>query len=154
MIPATGRRDRYLAPRVRQIDLQGESGVALVVALIVMTMRSLLTISSLEMLTLNVQITNNHIYDLQAMCIADAGLEDAIDRLRDDPNWDMGLTDVEFPAGSGNTYTVSIDNSGYPFMVITSTGTVSNFQRSLEIQIRVTGSSPPYSIRTIYWKNI
>lgn len=142
---------RYFAP-IRMPG--GQRGAALVIALIVMTMVSMLTIGSLEMLTLNVQIANNHIHDLQALYIADAGVEDAIDRLRDNPGWSTGLTDEEFPAGSGNTYTVTIDNSGSPAIVITSTGMVADFQRSIEVQVEVAGSSAPYSIRTTYWKEI
>ena len=133
--------------------LTGEPrGAALVVALIVMTMLSLLTVSSLEMLTINVQIGNNHVHDLQALYIAEAGIEDAIDRLRDDPTWDIGLSDVEFPSGSGNTYTVTIDNSAYPLIVITSTGVVFSFQRVLEVEVGITGSSSPYSATITYWK--
>ena len=127
-------------------------GAALIIALIVMALLSLLIVCLLEMLAINVQITGNHSRDIQALYIAEAGVEDAIDRLRDDPSWDAGLTDIEFPAGSGNTYTVSIDNSGSPSIIIASNGTVSNFQRALEVQIEVTGSSPPYSVSTTYWK--
>lgn len=129
-----------------------QRGAALVVALIVMAVLALLTITSLDMLTINVQIAGNHENELKASYIADAGVEDAIDRLRDDPNWDAGLTDVEFPAGSGDTYTVTIDNSRHPLIAITSTGAVPNFQRSLEAQVKITGSSLPYSITIVYWK--
>lgn len=120
-------------------------------ALIVMSVLSLLAISSFELLTASIQIIANHRHDLQAMYIADAGIEDAIDHLRDDPGWSAGL-DVEFPTGSGNTYTVSIDNSGYPIIVITSTGTIQNFQRTLEAEVEVIGSSSPYSVVMTYWK--
>ena len=129
-----------------------QRGAALVVALIVMSVLALLTISSLDMLTLNVQLGGNHERELKASYMADAGVEDAIDRLRDDSSWDAGLTDVEFPAGSGNTYTVTIDNSESPLIVITSTGTVPNLQRSLEVQVKITGSSSPYSATVMYWK--
>lgn len=129
-----------------------QRGAALVVALIVMSVLALLTISSLDMLTLNVQLGGNHERELKASYMADAGVEDAIDRLRDDSGWDAGLTDVEFPAGSGNTYTVTIDNSESPLIIITSTGTVASLQRSLEVQVKITGSSSPYSARVMYWK--
>ena len=122
------------------------------VALIVMAVLALLTISSLDMLTLNVQLAGNHERELKASYTADAGVEDAIDRLRDDSGWDAGLTDVEFPAGSGNTYTVTIDNSKSRLIVITSTGTVPNLQRSLEVQVKITGSSSPYLATVMYWK--
>ena len=81
-------------------------------------------------------------------------MEDAIDRLRGNPSWSAGLSDEEFPVGSGNTYSVIIDNSGFPSIVITSTGTVSDFQRSLEVQVEITGSSSPYSVQTAYWKEL
>jgi len=123
-----------------------------VVALIVMAVLALLTISSLDMLTLNVQLAGNHERELKASYIADAGVEDAIDRLRDDSGWDAGLTDVEFPAGSGNTYTVTIDNSKSRLIIIASTGTVPNLQRSVEVQVKITGSSSPYLATIMYWK--
>lgn len=129
-----------------------QRGAALVIALIVMSVLALLTISSLDMLTLNVQLGGNHERELKASYMADAGVEDAIDRLRDDSGWDAGLTDVEFPAGSGNTYTVTIDNSESPLIIITSTGTVASLQRSLEVQVKITGSSSPYSATVMYWK--
>ncbi len=134
--------------------MEGQSGAALVVALIVMSLLALLTINSLDMLTINVQIAGNHAHELQASYIADAGIEDAIDRLRDDPNWDAGLQNVELPAGSGNSYTVEIDNSEYPSIIITSTGTAANFQRSLEAEVKITGASAPYSVIISYWKEI
>lgn len=138
---------------IRGAETEEPRGAALVVALIVMSMLSLFAISSLEMLTTNLQINSNHVHDLQALYIADAGIEDAIDRLSDDPTWDAGL-DEEFPSGSGNTYTVVVDNSEYPSVVITSTGNVPNFGRSLEVQVEISGSSAPYSVTTTYWKEI
>jgi Tfp pilus assembly protein PilX len=131
---------------------KGQHGAALVIALIVMTMLSMLAIGSLEMLTLNIQIASNHMHDLQALYIADAGMEDAIMELRSDSSWDTGFTDKEFPVGSGNTYTVTIDNSDSPSIVITSTGIVSDFQRSLEAQVEITGASAPYTVEMAYWK--
>ena len=133
------------------MDIREQSGATLVLALIVMLMLSLLTIGSLEMLRLNLKIAGNHSRDLQVLYIADAGVEDAIYRLRNDPSWDTGLSDEEFPNGSGNTYTVIIDNiTESPSIIITSTGTVSDFQRTIEVKVRITGSS----IRTKYWKEI
>ena len=147
-------RSQIPAPASDLSWLRDSRGATLIIALIVMGVLSILTIGSLQMLTANIQISNNHIKDMQALYIADAGIEDAIDRLRDDPNWDAGLTDVEFPPGSGNTYTVTIDNSGYPSVIITSTGKVSDFQRTLEAQIDISGSSAPYSVTTVYWKEL
>jgi Tfp pilus assembly protein PilX len=138
---------------IRTEKTEEPRGAALIVALIVMSMLSLFVISSLEMLIVNVQINSNHVRDLQALYIADAGIEDAIARLRDDPNWDDGLSE-EFPSSSGNTYTVVVDNSEYPSIVITSTGSVPNFQRSIEVEVEIAGSSSPYSVTTTYWKEI
>lgn len=155
MILVTGKKGQivHLALQIKNVN-SSEHGAALVIALIIMSMLSLLTIASFDMLSINVQIAGNHERELKAKYIADAGVEDAIDRLRDNPLWDAGLADIEFPTGSGNTYTVAIDNSEYPSITITSTGTMSSFQRSLEVQVGVTGSSAPYTVKTVYWKEI
>ena len=140
----------HLAPKEQR-------GAALIIALIVMTMLSMLTISSLEMLTISVQISGNHVHDLQALYIADAGVEHAISMLRTNPTVPSGIYGpVEFPVSSGNTYTMTIANSYLSDGTanITSTGTVSNFQRALVVMVEITGSSSPYSVGTTYWKEI
>ena len=159
MMRTIGRKARSSALPAAQIDLtigyhvkDSECGAALVVALIVMALLAMLTMGTLDMLTTNVQIASNHAHEFKASYIADAGVEDVIDRLRDDPTWDTGLLDVEFPAGSGNTYTVSVDNSDYPSIIIAATGTAANFQRFLEVKVRISGASPPYSVAVNYWK--
>ena len=133
-------------------EIKEQQGAALVVALIVMALLAMLTMGILDMLTTNVQIADNHARELKASYIADAGVEDVIDRLRDDPTWDAGLLDVELPTGSGNTYTVNVDNSAYPSIIIAAIGTANNFQRSLEVEIKISGTSPPYSVAVSYWK--
>ncbi len=134
--------------------MKEQQGAALVVALMVMTLLALLTIGTVAMLTTNVQIADNHARELKASYIADAGVEDVIDRLRDDPTWDAGLLNVELPAGSGDTYTVNVDNSAYPSIIIAATGTAASFQRSLEVEVEISGASPPYSVAITYWKGI
>jgi len=134
--------------------LQDERGAALVLALIVMTGLSLLLMSSLEILTTSIQIAGNHIHDIQAMYIADAGVEDAIKELRANPNWNAGFTNKSFGAGS---YTVTVTNTN-PIVDVQSTGTVSNFSRTIQAEIQLDGdpgSSPPYySIVINYWREV
>jgi Tfp pilus assembly protein PilX len=119
--------------------VENQQGVALIIALIVMTTLSVLVIASLEMLTTNVQISTNHTHELQALYVAEAGVEDAISELRADSGWNAGFTDKEFPTGTGNSYTVSV--TGTSPKVIRSTGTVGDFQKTLQVQVAVNSTS-------------
>lgn len=148
----------------RKTDIQNERGAALLLTMMLMLVLSLLTVSLYEMLQASTQITGNHKLELKASYIADAGVEDAIDRLRDAP----GLTgdfSVEFPAGSGNTYAVevvrNVDVSGLGSpvireVVITSTGTSSGFSRKLQVHLHILewddSGSTEYAVSTESWQ--
>lgn len=147
----------------QKTDLQNERGAALLLTMILMLVFSLLTVSLYELLEASTQITGNHRLELRTTYIADAGVEDAINELREDINWDSGFPDpgVEFPAGSGNTYTVSVDDvviTPNPAIAarkyIVSTGTIAGFQRRLEVYVDLIriGDSGNYGVDIIAWK--
>jgi Tfp pilus assembly protein PilX len=140
--------------QVRILFQQDEQGSALILTLLILMVMSILIISALELLSTDLQIIDNHLRDIQATYIADAGIEDAIYELTQNFNWSTGFTDKEFPSGSGSIYTVTVENN-YPLVTITSTSTVSGIQRTIEAQVEVYGStSPPYSVKVIYWKEL
>ena len=147
----------------RKTDVQNERGAALLLTMILMLVLSLLTVSLYEMLQASTQITGNHKLELRATYIADAGVEDAINRLRNTPTWAGTIPSEEFPAGSGNTYVVDVDNSpselGTPVLreaTITSTGTLSGFQRALSVHVHVLEIGVPgsgdYAVSTESWQ--
>jgi len=138
--------------------LRNESGVALLLTMMLMLMLSLLTMSLYELLQTSVQITGNYELDLQTTYIADAGVEGAINELRYDPGWTTGFSNVSFSDG---TYGVTIlsnvldPNPGiFRKVKIRSDGTMSGFQRRLEVEVSIidVGGSGSYLIATTSWK--
>lgn len=101
----------------------------------------------------DLQITGNLLATARALCVAEAGAERAIVELRQDFEWDDGYDEVEFPSGSGQTYTVEIENS-HPTIVITSTGTAAGFERSIEVVVNLIETSSPYPLRVMSWREV
>jgi len=138
--------------------LNNERGVALILAMMVMVALSLLTVNSFEMLSGSIRISRNHKDDLQALYVAEAGIEDAVIQLRVSRNWIAGFDEKDF---DGNKYTVVVtvvetvgtDNS---VIKLLSTGKAGNFQRTLEAQAKIIGTeefSPlEYSVAVLYWR--
>lgn len=123
-------------------------GIALVLALFVLLFLSLLIVVSLDMSTTDQQIATNQIRDMQAIYIADAGIEEAVYQLRQDDEYEGTGGAVEFPSGSGNTYNVTIEEGN----IITSVGTVGIFTRTLEAEYLLSGSIAPFTVKIINWK--
>jgi hypothetical protein len=89
-------------------------------------------------------------YSSKAYYIAEAGIADAIDKIQ------RGVSTTTpwenpFPSSSSDKYTVSVSQNP---TVIKSTGlaSVSNFSRTLEVRVNVSGSSSPYKVSISQWK--
>ena len=123
-------------------------GVALLLALFTLVIISLLAIAFLETTAIDLQIVSNQLNRNKALYIADAGIEDAVSRIRI-RNRGFSNQVVQLPSGSGNTYNVTyVLASG----IITSTGTlVSGESVKLEAKVFVTGSSP-FTVQILYWR--
>ncbi len=82
----------------------------------------------------------NHLHGVQAMAIAEAGLNDALAQLRADSAWNKGFADKPFGKGA---YTVTIKDA-----TIASAATTSNgFSARLEADVAIAPEGPPYLIR-------
>lgn len=113
--------------------------MALMLAVFVMAVASLLVVSILDTQTLQfTALRNTRDYD-QARYLAEAGLQHALAFLEQDITWRDGLTNVEFPAGSGNTYTVTVADVGDGTITLTAVGTAGNFARRLQATIKMGG---------------
>ncbi len=130
--------------------MQNRKGVALILALFTMLFISLLVVAFLDIVTIDQKIATNQIRDLQANFIADAGVETAIYELRQDDTYNGTVGDVEFPSGSGNTYNVEFVDAD----TFTSTGTIGDFSRTVEVDFSLTGSSSPYTVKINSWKEL
>jgi len=130
--------------------MKNRRAVALLLALITLMIVSLLVVAFLELTTIDLQIVSNHLSRNQAVYLADAGVEDALNRLKSSKlNFSSGL--IELPSGSGNTYNVTYASASG---TITSVGRLnSGLQVTLEVKASVTGTSP-YKVKIIYYREI
>jgi Tfp pilus assembly protein PilX len=129
-----------------------KKGVALLLALFTLVLASLLAISFMDLTTTDLQITDNLYRKNQALYLADAGVEYAIYQLRNDKNWNKTKKPIDLPSGSGNTYSVTYSSTSG---TITSVGALnSGPQVTLEAKVSVSGSKSPYTVKTIYWREL
>ncbi|MBP7052646.1 MAG: hypothetical protein KBE65_16665 [Phycisphaerae bacterium] len=117
-----------------------QSGSVLLVVVVLVALLAATVMGHLQVNADEIQLMQNHLHGAQAMAIAEAGLNDALSRLRSDSSWHDGLADR--PLGDG-AYTVSVDGS-----TITSTATTSRgFAVRLEADVTVAEDGPPYVVR-------
>lgn len=153
--------------RKSKVVLQSESGVVLLLVMILMVVFSLLTLAMFDLLKTSTQISGNHKRDLRAIYIADAGAEDAINLLRNNPDLvplpesdDVVIGPTSF---GGGTYTTTIKYAGIPLTPtfhsqkdIYSTGTLDGLSRTIVVHVKSIqiGSATPgnYAIATTSWK--
>lgn len=114
-------------------------GAALLIAVFVVALVSALVIGILQINTEEIQFVHNHIYMAQALATAEAGLNDALSKLRADADWDAGFMGEPFDGGS---YTVVFDGA-----TILSTGATSRgFAAAVEADVTVSPSGPPHAV--------
>jgi hypothetical protein len=128
-------------------------GFVLVLTIFTVAILASMIVSLLYLTAIDLNLVKNHMCSLRAYYIAEAGIIDAIDKIRTD---NLTVTEWEsfFPAATQDKYNVVVTN-GSP-TVINSTGlaATSNFNRELEVEINVTGGSPPYTIQVQQWKEV
>ncbi len=150
--------------RNQRAVLQNEKGAALLLTMILMVVFSLLTLAMYDLLKTSTQISGNHKRDLRATYIADAGVEEAINLLRNDP--DLAV-DADHPVVIGptsfadGTYTTTIKYAGSPLSPtfysqkdIESTGTLHGSSRTIEVHAKILriGSASNFAVATTSWK--
>ncbi len=143
-----------------------EQGFVLVLTLFAALIMSALIIAFVNIQTIDLHLIKNNKYSKKAYYIAEAGIADAMDQLRqngpfaleDAPQWQKN-----FPNTSADTYSVSVSTiaddgagNGRNSMVITSTGNAaaSNFSRTLEVKVAFFHSPTPYVVAIEEWKEI
>jgi len=118
------------------------NGSVLLITIFAIALLSAITIGILQMNTEEIQLMRNQIYAVEAMAIAEAGLNDAFSELRVDSSWNSGFSNKVF---DDDSYTVTVSGT-LPNLTITSTGTSSQgFVARVEADITV-GSVSPYVI--------
>lgn len=84
---------------------RNEDGLAMLVALAIMFMISLLGVSAVQMSSTDMTITENYQQDVRSFYIAEGGIEHAYGVLRDTSTWRTGLSGYQ---AGGGTYDVTV----------------------------------------------
>lgn len=119
------------------------NGTVLVMSVFIVALLSAVVIGMLQMITEEIQLMRNQIYSVQAVAVAEAGLNDAFAEIRADSNWATGFTDKTFDGGS---YTVAVTGS-LPNLTIESTGTTAQGFVARVAADATIGTGSPHIIR-------
>ena len=68
----------------------------MLIAMFVIALMTTLVIGVIQMNTEEIQLTQNQVYAAQAVCVAEAGLNDALSELRVDSSWTTGFSAKTF----------------------------------------------------------
>lgn len=144
-----------------------EQGFVLVLTLFAALIMPVLIIAYINIQTIDLTLIKNNMGSKKAYYIAEAGIADAIDQLRQNGPFavaDANQWQKNFPLDtSADTYSVSVSEleddgtgNGRNSMVITSTGhaSASNFTRALEVKVAFFHSSTPYVVAIEQWKEV
>ena len=114
-------------------------GAALLVTIFAMIIVSSMVVLALEVITTDMSITRNTLSLREALYVADAGVQHALAKLREDRTvaWRDGFPEpgVEFPPGSGWRYVVTVADGGAGEVIVTSTGTVGGMSKTVRATI-------------------
>lgn len=97
----------------------------LLVVVLLVALLAAVVMGHLQINTEEIQLVQNQTGGAEALAIAEAGLNDALARLRQDPDWQTGLADQPFASGS---YTVAVDNATVTSTAVTARGYVARVQ--------------------------
>lgn len=128
-------------------------GFILILVLFTVLIMATLIIGLLNLTAIDASLVKNHMCSLQAYYIAEAGIADAIDEMRQNGPLADTAWQQTFPAGSSSAYKVAVTDSS---TLITCAGAAapSNFSRLLQVQVDVTGGSSPYDVSIQQWKEM
>jgi Tfp pilus assembly protein PilX len=132
-------------------QIKTPKGFILVLTLFTVLILATLLIAFINITSIDLTLVKNHMCSSKAYYIAEAGIADALNQIR--LNGPLGDTQWEesFPSGSSDKYTVAVSQNS---AVINSTGLAlgSNFSRTLEVKVNISGSSSPYKVSINQWK--
>lgn len=115
---------------------KNRKGAALMFAIFVMTIASVLVVSMADTQMLRyAALRNTRDWD-GARYLAESGLHHALSQLEADIDWRAGIPDTEFPAGSGETYAASVKDGADGTVEITAVGIAGSFKRTLRATVK------------------
>ncbi len=121
-------------------DRRNELGSALLLVVFLTALLAVTVAGHLQVNAEEIQLMQNHIYGVEAVAAAEAGLNDALARLREDRGWSSGLAEQPFNGGS---YTVVVNGPAITSTAVTSRG----FTATVRAQVTVGVEGPPHLVR-------
>lgn len=110
--------------------------VAMMTALFVMALTTVLVIGILDTQAAHyAALKNTADYD-RARYLAEAGMAHAVAQLEQDITWRDGIATTEFPAGSGDTYAATVSDGPDALVIVTATGSSGTVTRRLQATIK------------------
>jgi hypothetical protein len=133
---------------------QGERGSILLAVAFMAALLGVLSLSMFSLMTADTEEVHNHVSSVRALGIAEAGVEHAIMKLRQNAHWKAGLKNVKFPKLSNDRYSVEIDQTDYPAVQLLAVGETGGFTRRLEVVVNVDGppAKKPYTVTIESWR--
>lgn len=121
------------------------NGSVMLMTVFVIALLSAVVIGMLQINTEEIQLMQNQVFAAQALATAEAGLNDAFSRIRNDDEWDAGFDDKSF---NGGVYDVNVTGT-LPNLTVASEGTSGQgFVAKVEAEVTVdTSSSSDHTIR-------
>ncbi len=108
-------------------------GAALLTAMFVMVVTSMLVLMICDTQTIQYSALRNTIDYDRARYLAEAGVQHALALLEKDIDLRGTVPNTEFPAKSGEYYTVTVATGSGATVTITSTGIAKDFSRTLSV---------------------
>jgi len=90
------------------INYQSRPGSVLLVVVLLVALLAAVVMGHLQVNTEEIRLMQNHCGSVEALAVAEAGLNEALAELKQNPGWDAGCTDRPFGTG---TYTVAVRGS-------------------------------------------
>jgi hypothetical protein len=109
----------------------------------VIAMLSTLVVGMLKINSEEIQLIRNQIYAAQALALAEAGLNSAMAKMREDPAWKVGWDHMAVPAKlnfTGGEFSVEVDDNK-----VTITASVDSWQgytSTVEAEVTMSADSP------------
>ncbi len=108
-------------------------------AMFVMAVSSVMVISIMDTETLQYAALRNTMDWDRARYLAEAGLQHALAEVEADITWRTGITNTQFPAGSGNIYWATAVDGPNGTVVVTAFGQAGGVTRKLETTVKQGG---------------
>lgn len=108
-------------------------------ALFVMTVCSVLVLAIVDSQSLRYSALRNTREWDQARYLAESGLHAALANLEIDFQWRKGIDSTEFPSGSGNQYSATVQDGTDGHVIVHASGTSGNFTRTLSVTLKQGG---------------